>query len=174
MDARFTTETILDLVICCPKKSTFTIIIFRLAFSLSLTLPVTYYNLQDLTDPVCHIFKSDSSPDEEAFSVSAWLAHKRPVRIPRNEIHLALAEWHYRHCVISAWGSAILKPRVHPSFCECEDNLGSLASTIWTMIIWSSWRLILTTHTAKAGQRKPRAVQGRFKELSEGTRQVER
>ena len=73
---------------------------------------------------MCHVFKSDYSPNEEAFSIGAWLAHKKPVRIPSDENQIALAEWHYRHCVISAWGSTMLKSHLYPqTFCECEENL---------------------------------------------------
>lgn len=78
-----------------------------------------------MVNPVCHIFKSNDAPDEEAFLGSAWFAHNRSVRIPHDENQIALSEWHYRHCIISAWGSTMLKSRLHPSsFYESEEILG--------------------------------------------------
>jgi len=77
-----------------------------------------------VVNPVCHIFKSNYAPEEEAFLGLAWFAHKRPVRIPHDQNQIALSEWHYRHCIISAWGSPMLQSRLHPSsFCESEENL---------------------------------------------------
>ena len=90
----------------------------RLTFSFC--LPSSHS--QNETDPVCHIFRCGVTPKQNAWLESAWQAHKKPVRLPRDVYHYALAEWHYRYCVIAAWGSGILKPRLYSDFFyECPE-----------------------------------------------------
>ena len=70
--------------------------------------------MQDHSQPVCHIFLNNERRRETQFSPSAWKAHKRQPNLPVGNISLALFRWHYRHCVIHAWGVDTLKSRLHP------------------------------------------------------------
>jgi len=96
---------------------------FTLGFFVQVNTAPFPANGQDSDAPICHIFKSDTSATSEAFLLSAWLAHKKIVRLPRDEIQYALAQWHYRHCVIAAWGSSTLQARLHANHYSAEENL---------------------------------------------------
>ena len=119
-------EMILAQGIFCPKKWTI-ITITSVSASVLRLVPRLYFfsDPQDVDNPIVHIFRSDTFPEEMDWLNSAWTAHGKPVRLPDSRNHVDLVSWHYRHCLINCWGSSTVKPRLYPTtFCENEENLG--------------------------------------------------
>ena len=68
---------------------------------------LSYYNLSENTD----------------WTYGSWSAQNRRVHFPFDKQMRVLGEWHYRHCVIMAWGSLSLKIRMYPScFHSAEER----------------------------------------------------
>ena len=68
-----------------------------------------------------HLFRSQQSHDKDDWFDGELNAHGSEVRLPRDVIMFQLAEWHYRHAVILAWGASGLKAKAHP---QCFHEAG--------------------------------------------------